>query len=352
MDSTLLNKNPSLLPRRNPAVDTDRTATHADVDAKELEAMNRLRQIEARTQFVSPRGPRRNPSVPPRDRCVARGDAALSSIDKDIAMTKQNAMNRPSTPETDDSKVDDDPLVQLKRERKQSVSPKPIYSHQMESKRNDDEVEGHTGASLPVRGFGRHESKVPTTTRVSSTIAGQEVQTHSGASLPVKAFGRHESKVPPNTAAQPPNDESQNVEKHTGNSLPVKAFGRHESKIPNSFVTTGEERRSDRPSIVPPSTMNRDEMWNTAGNGLSTNSSNCHSPKGESQPLDANHGNITPSNGKPPKPRKGFSLLPRAFRAKESSTDHSKDTPVKRMYSLHTANLPSFRRKQANLAVS
>lgn len=275
MDSKIVNKNPSLLPRRNPVLDTGRTTTHPDVDAEELEAMNRLRQIETRTQVVSPRGPRRNPSVFPRDTTVPKGDVAASSIEKGSATTK------PSAIETGDSNVNGTPLLEIKREGKKSTPPKPIFPLTLESKPNEDEVEGHTGTSLPVRGFGRHESKVPPATGVSSATPGQEVEKHSGVSIPIKAFGRHESKVPPYTAPPPNNDKDHNVEKHIGNSLPVKAFSRHESKVPNSFVATGEGKQGDPPSIVPPSTISGHELSNTAGHGIPPNSPNSHSPKPE-----------------------------------------------------------------------
>jgi len=349
MDSRIQTKNPNLLPRRNPALDTARIATDPDVDVQELEAMNRLRKIETRTQVVPSRETRRNPSVVPSDDNVAVSEVTVSLIESDSATRKYNAA---STPLIDDRKVKDDPILEMKRERNKSAPPKPIFSHSLESKRNEGEVQGHTGASLPVRGFGRHESKVPPTTGVSSGKSCEEVQKHAGASTLVKAFGRHESKVPPNTAPQPNNSESHIVEKHIGYSLPVKAFSRHESKVPNSFVAMGEGRQGDRLSIIPPSTMNRHEMSDTDGDGILPNSPNSHSLNAETLPLDANQESVIPTSAKLPKLRKGFSLLPRAFRAKGKSADRSKDTSVQRMYSLHTPSLPSFRRKPANLTAS
>lgn len=396
MESSLFNKKPSVLPRRNPALHNAKFLSNSAVGPTEMEARNRLMQIHTRTISLPSRGPRLHSSA---DSSVElsnaddEGDEGMSPVEElrrereAILSVRKHTSVAPSSisrPQVALAEDDVDPRVELKGERKESIVPKPFGEANRKSSRvpartpiflateqrvgsslpvvafgrteskvppntkkahsSDSPVHEHTGASLPVKAFGRHcrESQVlPSTAPKDEQSLNVHVEDHVGASLPIKTFGRHESKVPPNTTWQDVHADS--VASHTGASLPVHAFARIESKVPGSFVaTSGEPKRMDRQSIVPPSTKKteRDENCVAGLSHIEVDSSKASS-----------HGN-TPGSEPVNKPaRTTLGNIARAFRKKHSPSE-SMDPPVRRMLSLPANRLPSFRRKPTNFVAA
>jgi hypothetical protein len=353
-------------------------------------------QIQTRTISLPSSGPRFNPSadssvelsnaddgeeeMSPIDELRRERDAIVS-IRKHTSVVPSSTSRPKATPGEDDV----DPRLELKGERKEYVVPKPFGKanripsrvparttnmlaaeqrvgsslpvmafRRTESKAppNTDKVHSldspvheHTGASLPVKAFGRHcrESNVSrSTAHKDKQTSNVQVEDHVGVSLPVMAFGRHESKVPPSTI--PPDMHTDSVASHTGASLPVLAFARIESKVPGSFVaTSGELKRRDRQSIVPPSTK-KTEHDDNCGSGLS------HTVLHSSKPNTLADTTASGPANKPSRTKLGN--IARAFRKKHSPASDSADPPVRRMLSIPANRLPSFRRKPTNFVAA
>ena len=376
MQPTPFNMKPSILPSRNPAIE-NKIQQLPGVAAEELEARNRLLQIQSRTISLPARGSRLRNAVDPSAKSsndhddgdeespideLRRQRGIIVGISKHPSLVPSRTSRLKATLCNDNA----DPRLELKGERKQSTDPKRF----VEADRTPDE---RVGSSLPVTAFCRHESKVPPNTaderstgdhvqeRTGSSLpvktfvrheskvlpnVSTEEQDCTGATLPVKAFGRHESKVPPNTG--PKETRLDSVASHSGASLPVKAFARHTSKAPSSFVaTSGEPKRMDRQSIVPPSTKSKAENDEKCGLPLR------HTPRELSKaPGNALPG-ADPTKGPTNKPpRNTFGGIARALRKKQSPSSDSMDVPVRRMLSLSANKMLSFRRKPTSFMAS
>ena len=242
MESTLFSTKPSVLPRRNPSINNDKIQEIPAANTEEVEAGNRMQiQSASRTISLPAKGSRYHHVIDQIDKSSNGDDYdEVSPIDElrrerpvMVSIRKHTSVvpSRTLRPRADD----DDPRLELKGERKESIAPK----RSGEANRISSAVPARTsiahetvecvGSSLPIMAFGRHESKVPTNT-AEVRFSDAQVQELIGASLPVQAFGRHESKVLPNTSNVQSSDLQ--VQDRTGASLPVVTFGRHESKVP------------------------------------------------------------------------------------------------------------------------
>ena len=298
----------------------------------EIEAMNRLMQIEKRTLSLPVRVPRVNPSVESIDN-LSNADADEDDCDKcpleelrrereEILEPKKHGSfttSQTRTPEiVDNNDPEFDPLLELKLERVKANSPKPFG----DASRAALTAHDHVGSSFPVLAFGRHESKVPP------------------SNFPIRAFGRHESKVPPSTA--PTADPEDAVSIRTGTTLPVNAFGRHESRAPpQSFVASAAvSKPKDRQSIVPPST--RKEVTRADSTLFARR-------PGRSESLEPHKSTSNLAE----KPSRGtLKYVTRVFRSHknpptENSSKDSKEEPPRSILPLLKTKMASFRRKPA-----